>query len=230
MALRKAKIVGPALIVAGLIAAVVFAMSFPAVEGLGTKARLPVFHGAFTWVNLVLFAALGVAALVALIGRSPRVYHKEEALRWVSVVMWVIGTVLGLVAAMNTWDFTGSKSSRLEAVSADPRLMAQFWILLAGLALLAVGFMMDDRRWLSAFDLGFVVIAAALLGQALLGPGRALHPDSPVLNSPELGIKLLFFGMVGSIAVAAVAAVWLVARVREEASAKSAADSVTTVA
>ncbi len=219
MTSSKTRIIGIPVAVLGLIAAIALALSFPAVEGLGTKARLPVFHGAMTWVNLMAFVALGVAALVSLVRRSPRAYHTEEALRWVSIAMWVVGTLLGLLAALNTWDFTGSKSSRLEVIAADPRLMAQFWILLAGLALLAFGLLTDERKWLSAFDLGFVVIAGALIGQAVLGPGRALHPDSPVLNSPEFGIKLLFFGMVVSLAFAATAATWVVARAREDAAA-----------
>ena len=58
-----------------------------------------------------------------------------------------------------------------------------------------------------------------VLMRAILGPGRALHPDSPVLNSEELGIKLLFFGMVGGLSVAVLAGAWLIVqwRVRREA-------------
>lgn len=211
----RTRLIAAVLAVGGLAVALFLAASFPAVEGLGTKVRLPVFHGALTWVNLAAFALLGVVAVIALITRNENAYRWSEALRWTAVPLWIIGTVLGLLAALNTWDFSGSKSSRLEVVAADPRLMAQFWILLAGLALLALGLMVDDRRWLSVFDVGFVVIAWTLLMQAVLGPGRALHPDSPVLNSEEIGIKLLFFGMVISLGVATVATAWLITQVRE---------------
>jgi len=54
----------------------------------------------------------------------------------------------------------------------------------------------------------------AVLMRAVLGPGRALHPDSPVMNSDEIIIKLLFFGIVGSLAVATLGAAWIVARWR----------------
>lgn len=209
MAAKRSRLILFGLLVAALVAAFAFTASFPEVKGLGAGVRLPIFHGALTWVNLMAFAALGFASVVALVTRRDSVYRWEQALRWVSIPMWLVGSVLGLLAAMNTWDFTGSKASRLEVVSADPRLTAQFWILLAGLALLAFALMIDDRRWMSVLDTGFVVLAWAVLMRAILGPGRALHPDSPVMNSEELGIKLLFFGIVGSLALATVAASWL---------------------
>ncbi|HSK48818.1 MAG TPA: hypothetical protein VLA05_12600 [Coriobacteriia bacterium] len=214
MSSKRSRIVAALGVIVGLAAAILFAASFPAVEGLGTKVRLPVFHGAATWVNLAAFALLGLAAVLWLARKREMIYRWEEALRWVSVGMWTTGTVLGLLAAMNTWDFTGSKSSRWSVVSADPRLMAQFWILLAGLLVVAVGLMIEDRKWLAAIDVGFVLLAWLVLLRAILGPGRALHPDSPVLNSEELLIKLLFFGIVGSLAVATLAGAWLIVQLR----------------
>ena len=60
---RGSSVFGPLLFAVGLIAALGFTLSFPAVEGLGTKVRLPVFHGAMTWVNLALFSVLAVLAI-----------------------------------------------------------------------------------------------------------------------------------------------------------------------
>lgn len=210
MTLDRSRLAGIAALVVGLATALFFAATFPAVEGLGTKVRLPVFHGAMTWVNLTAFSAMALLAVVALVTGKEWAYRWEEGLRWVSIPMWVIGSLLGLFAALNTWDFTGSKSSRLSVVTADPRLMAQFWILLLGLAVLAMGLLFDERKWLSAFDLGFVAVMWYVLLGAILGPGRALHPDSPVMNSEEIRIKLLFFGIVGGWALASVAASWLI--------------------
>lgn len=198
-----------------LAAAAGFVVAFPAVEGLGNKVKLPVFHGAMTWVNLAVFSAMGLAALVCVFSRSERLYRWVESLRWVGVSMWLVGSVLGFLSAMQTWDFTGSRtSSRFEIVSADPRLMAQFWIVLAGLALIAAGMVVDDRQWLATFDVGFVLVMWLLLLRAILGPGRALHPDSPVLNSEELGIKALFLGIVIALGVASYAIASLVRSVR----------------
>lgn len=206
-----ARFLPPALLAIGLVAALAFTLSFPAVEGLGSKVRLPVFHGALTWVNLGGFALLGVAAIAFLATRG-RFYAAVEALRWVSIGAWLTGSALGFAAAIGTWDFTGSQSSPLEVAMADPRMIAQFWIVLLGMGVLALPLVFDDRRWLAIGDAGFVAVAWAVLLNAVLGPGRALHPDSPVLNSDEIFIKLMFFGIVGGLALAFAGIVWWIAR------------------
>lgn len=214
MTSERARNVLIALVAIGAIGAALFTALFPAVEGLGTKVRLPVFHGAMTWVNLGTFTLMAVAAAVFLATRDGRWYRATEGLRWISVPVWIAGSVLGLLAALNTWDFSGSSSSPLEVAAADPRLTAQFWIMLAALGLVALGFLIDDERLLAAADVGFVAFMWAVLLRAILGPGRALHPDSPVMNSDELIIKALFFGIVFSLAAVMLAAAALISRAR----------------
>lgn len=222
---RLARILPIALFVLGAVAALVFMLSFPAVEGLGDRVRLPVFHGAMTWVNLGGFALLGVVALAYLITRRETLYRWLEALRWVAIAVWLLGSGLGLTAALGTWDFTGSKSSPVEVAMADPRMIAQFWIVLLGIALLILPTLLDERHHLAMGDVGFVVVAWTVLLQAVLGPGRALHPDSPVLNSDEIFIKLMFFGIVGGLALAFAGAVWTVAALRAGAGITAAVSS-----
>lgn len=201
----------------GLVAAAAFTALFPAVEGLGSKVRLPVFHGALTWVNLIGFVALGLLAVLYLAKRSGTVFRWLESLRWVSVSVWLIGSALGLLAAFNTWDFTGTSESPLAVAAADPRMVAQFWIVLLGLALLLLPLIFEERHWLAVGDLGFVAVAWAILLRAILGPGRALHPDSPVMNSDEIFIKLMFLGIFGGLLVACTGAVLLVRSFRSDA-------------
>ena len=214
MGTQRVSWIGIGATVIGLGAALAFAATFPAVEGLGTKVRLPVFHGAMTWVNLMAFVALAGSALLSLISGRDVWYRWAEALRWIAVPMWLVGTVLGLLAALNTWDFTGSKATKLSVITADPRLMAQFWILVAGFAVVALMFLLRERFWHGVLDIAFVVTAWGLIARAILGPGRALHPDSPVMNSDEIRIKLLFIGMVISIAVALIAGAWTIVKAR----------------
>jgi hypothetical protein len=89
--------------------------------------------------------------------------------------------------------------------------------MLAGMALIALGFLVEERLWLAVGDVVFVAVAWTVLMKAVLGPGRALHPDSPVLNSDEPIIKLLFFGIVASLGVAAISTAWWIKVVREGA-------------
>ena len=191
-----------------LAGAAFLASQFPAVEGLGTKVRLPVFHGALTWANLVAFSLMALAAIGYIATRRENVYRYETGLRWVAVPMWLVGTGLGLWAALGTWDLSGSKSSPLTVISADARLMAQFWTLLLALLLLLLPLFFEDRLWLAVADVAFTGVMWTLLLRAILGPGRALHPDSPVLNSPEMKIRLLFFGIFALLLVAALLAAW----------------------
>jgi len=223
MTANRSRTLGIVIALAGLLGAFICVSAFPAVEGLGTKVRLPVFHGALTWVNLAAFTLMGVVAIVSLATRRESVYRWEEALRWIAVPMWLLGSGLGLLAALNTWDFTGSKASPISVVTADPRLMAQFWIMLGGLLLVALEFVLQDRHWQSGLDIAFVGLMWVVLMQAILGPGRALHPDSPVLNSDELKIKLLFFGIVISLAVMTGAIAWVITIVRTAKLSKDAA-------
>lgn len=211
---RLPKWIGPLAAVVGLGIALGFAANFPAVEGLGDKVRLPVFHGAMTWVNLMLFGVIAVLAVAYLVKRRTGFYNWLEAIRWTAIPLWVIGSALGLMSALRVWDFTGSKSSPLQVAMEDPRLSAQFWIMLAALAVLALGLFVEERHWMAVGDLGFVAIAALLLGRAILGPGRALHPDSPVMNSDEIALKLIFLGIAAGLIVSALGIAYTILRVR----------------
>ncbi len=225
---KTKRFVPPTLVLAGIIIATTCTLLFPAVEGLGTKVRLPVFHGAMTWVNLAAFSLVALLAVAYIVTRRDVVYSFAEGLRWVSIPLWLLGSALGLLAAVNTWDFTGSKASPFEVAMADPRLLAQFWILIAALVLAALGLIIDDKRLLAGADLGFVALMWAVILRAVLGPGRALHPDSPVMNSDEIFIKLMFIGIVAGMGLAALATAWWIARWRSAAAA--AAESAEPVA
>jgi hypothetical protein len=205
--------VGAAVIaLSGLIA--YFLITIPAVKGLGSKVKLPLFHGASTWVDLLLFTLMGVTALLYIVGgRKDGVYAWAVGFRAIAAPLWLINSVLGFVAALNTWDFTGSKESPLVSIRQDPRLMAQVILLLAvGILLLLDWLVLEKRLYKAIADVVFVGVMWALLGNVFLDPAkRALHPDSPVLNS-GWEIKGPFFGIVVSILAIALILVWLVSR------------------
>lgn len=209
--------VNAAILGAGLIIAAVCTSLFPEVKGLGGKVRLPVFHGAMTWVNLAAFTLLALSAVAFLITKRDVFYRYAEALRWVSVPMWLLGTGMGTYAAYTTWDFSGSRLSPLGVLNElmiDPRLKAQIWILFGALILIALELLLGERTWTAVLDVAFVGALWALLLTAILGPGRAFHPDSPVMNSDEIIIKLYFFGIVLGIGLVVLAAVRMLAALR----------------
>jgi hypothetical protein len=187
--------------------------SIPAVKGLGDKVKLPLFHGASTWVDLMLFVFMGIAAIAYLITRRDSVYAWEVGLRTIAAPLWLLNSILGLLAALNTWDFTGSKESPLTSVMQDPRLVAQMIILLCVMILLLLVWLVLEKRWHKAIaDIIFVAIGVALLSNIFLDPAkRALHPDSPVLNS-GFEIKGPFFGIVLSVLGITLLLSWLVSR------------------
>lgn len=191
-------------------------VTFPAEAVLGDKVRLPIFHGALTWVNMTGFTLMGLCALAYLVVGKEALYRAAFGLRMVSVPVWVVGSAMGYMAAMKTWDFSASQTSPWVALSNDPRLMAQFWVLLLALLLLVVPMLLDTRRQLAVADTVFVVVMWTLLSRAIWGPGKALHPDNPILNSGS-DIQIPFFLLVGCLAVAVLSAAALVSTLQRSA-------------
>ena len=181
----------------------IIAANYPAVESLGTKVRLPVFHGAMTWASLTLFGLLFLVGLFSVFSKSERGYFWAAGLRTYSVFLWLLGTVLGFLAASRTWDFTGSKTPALELMMADPRLIAQVVVALIGLAVIILPSILESRRTVAIADTIYPAVAFGALRWAM-SAGQALHPDSPVFNSPEFKIKALFVGMYGFLLLAGI--------------------------
>lgn len=211
----------------GLIASVAVALNYPAVENLGAKVRLPVFHGALSWATLMAYAALGLCALLYLVRKNQIVYRWAEALQWTATTLWIIGTVLGFLAAMNTWDFTGSKTPMGELLMSDPRLVGQIVVALLGLAMFFVPLLIESQKGRAIANVVYAIAAWVGIGWATTA-GKALHPDSPVLNSTDPVIKVLFYCMVLADIVLVVGAAGAIVGFRsKQLAAKSAHPSAT---
>lgn len=191
------------------VAGIVLAGAIPPVEGLGEKVRLPIFHGGSTWVNLATFTLMGLFALVYLLTSREDMYRWTAGFLAISAPLWIVNTVMGVVAAARTWDFSGSRQSPLVVIREDPRLTAQFQLLLILLVMLALQAMFEGRKIRALVDLGYTAMMWALLGGVFLDPrAQALHPDSPVLNS-GWEIRAPFFAIVACLFVAACVVAWL---------------------
>ena len=179
----------------GLAASVLFALNYPAVELLGTKVRLPVFHGASTWANLMIFGGMLISAILYIKSGADQDYNRSFAFRVVAISMWSIGTILGFLAAFNTWDFTGAVTPAWQLMMEDPRLVIQVVVTLLGFGVLVVPLIVESKRGKAWVDAAFVLVVWIGLLVAM-NAGSDLHPDSPVMNSDEFLIKALFFAMV----------------------------------
>jgi hypothetical protein len=189
----------------------VLVMRLPDVVGLGSRVKLPIFHGASTWVDLMLFVMLGIAAIIFIVRRTDASYAWVVGLRSVALPLWAANSVMGFVAAMSAWDFTGSSQSPLVVARQDPRLTAQFVILMGAGVVLLLDWLVHEKRLHKAItDIVFVALATVLLSDIFLDPAkRALHPDSPVLNS-GWEIKGPFFAIVAAWLAVMLIGAWLI--------------------
>jgi uncharacterized membrane protein SirB2 len=198
------------LAVALVAAAAWLLMSIPTVAVLGNRVKLPLVHGGSTWVDLMVFALMGIAAVAYLVTRDERIYAWQAGFRALAAPLWVVNAVLGFIAAMSTWDFSASQQSPMSVALQDPRLVAQM-LLLAGVAVLVLAdwLVLEKRSHKAWLDIGFTVLMTVVMANIFLDPmKRALHPDSPVLNS-GWEIKGPFFGMVAAIFALAMVLSWV---------------------
>jgi len=201
-------VAGVALVIAGLL----LTNLIPPVEGLGDKVRLPMFHGGSTWVNMAAFTLMGLCAFGYIVTSRRGLYRWAVGFRYVAATLWLVNTALGVIAAMQTWDFTGSSQSPFVVIQADPRLMTQFILLVSLAALLLIDHILESDKLRALGDVIFALLMWILLYVRVFAnaEARALHPDNPVLNS-ALDIQAPFFGIVGCLFAAVCMFAWLIA-------------------
>ncbi len=59
----------------------ILVLRLPEVVGLGSRVKMPIFHGASTWVDIMLFVLLGIAALIFIVRRTDATYAWVVGLR-----------------------------------------------------------------------------------------------------------------------------------------------------
>lgn len=184
-----------AAVVVAMLATGALALSMPPDVKLGKLLRFVTFHGASTWVNMMLFTLLGAVAVVYLVRRREGVGRWESAVRYVALPLWMVNTGLGMVSSELSWG----------AVNwSEPRLRASFYILIAAAVVLVAQHLVDRLAVTAALDAVFVGAFWALL----LSAPNLMHPDNPVLHS-GWEVKGPFIGMVACWAVAMGLIVWM---------------------
>ncbi|KAF0208748.1 MAG: hypothetical protein Q8S43_06875 [Actinomycetota bacterium] len=187
-----------ALIVGAVIGCVVSVLMTPPDEKLGTMVRFVMFHGASTWVNLLTFTLAGAAGLAFALG-SQGVRVWGEAFRWISLPLWVINSILGLLSMQLIWG---------GILWSEPRLGMTFGVLGGALAIFAVQLIFDAPRVTAALD---SLLAGTVWTLVLVLP-NLFHPDSPIFQSGNWAFIVPFLGMVATIAIVALSLAVLIAR------------------
>jgi len=187
------------LIVAAAVACAFFVSRIPPDETLGTMVRFVMYHGASTWVNMATFTLAGVLGLAFVVGllRTPR---WGEAFRWISLPLWGINTVLGILSMKLIWG---------GILWDEPRLHMTFGLLAAAFVVFAVQMIAHGLPKIPA------VLDAILAGSVwllVLVVPNLFHPDSPVFSSGNWDYIGNFFGIVGSLAVIAISIAVLIAK------------------
>lgn len=197
---RNARIGLVAVIALAAVACVVSVLAIPPDQRLGTMVRFVMFHGASTWVNMGTFTLAGVLGLAFVFGAG-KLGRWGEAFRWLSLPLWGVNTILGILSMQLIWG---------GILWDEPRLLMTFGLLAGSVVILAMQLIVDHPKVPAVLD---AVLAAALWFLVLALP-NLFHPDSPVFSSENSAYIYGFLGMVGSIAVAVLAIVTLVARRR----------------
>ncbi len=189
------------MLVAGIALAVLVAVAAilltPPDKKLGAMVRFVMFHGASTWVNMATFTLAGALGIAFLLGKSgARVWG--EALRWVSLPLWTVNSILGLLSMKLIWG---------GILWSEPRLGMTFGILGGALVIFAAQMLFDSPRVTAGLD---ALLAVTLWVLVLVLP-NLFHPDSPVFQSGNWEYIGPFLGMVAGVGLAAGCVVTLIA-------------------
>lgn len=146
---------------------------------LGANSRLVYLHGAWVWTGMVTFAASGLAGLVGLALRRPRLHAWSNALARSGMTFWLTYLPMSMLVMQLNWGglFWDEPRWRVPLTFAIVGLLLQMGLGLVNIPALA-----------SAANAGF----AAALWVALGSITNILHPDSPIFNSNSRSIQLFF--------------------------------------
>jgi hypothetical protein len=185
-------------IVLAAIVATIAILVTPPDEKLGTMVRFVMFHGAATWVNMATFTLAGVFGIAYLLGHKGA-QSWGESMRWVSLPLWTINSILGLLSMQMIWG---------GILWTEPRLGMTFGVLGGAMVIFAAQMLFNAPKVTAALD----VLLAGTLWTLILVLPNLFHPDSPIFQSGNWAYIGGFLGMVAGVGIATACIVTLVAR------------------
>ncbi len=174
----------------------IFAALAPLEKTLGANIRLVYLHGAWVWTGLIAFGLSGLIGLLAFISRKQSFFSWTTALGRTGLSFWLTYLPMSLMVMQMNWG---------GFYFDEPRWRIPMVYAVVGI-LLQVGLWLVQTRWITA--VGNLIFAAALWWSTI-NMRSILHPDSPVLRSESVLIRVYFLGLLISLLILAFQlAVW----------------------
>jgi len=167
----------PLLAASAVIVGIVLAWFSPAEATLGEAVKLVYVHAAIMWVGLGLLTAGGITALVYLVRPRPRLLAWSNGCTATSVGLLLATGLLGMVTARITWGGVNWT---------EPRFIMLGQILLAGVAAVAIGWLVGESSLSALANLIFAAASWVLIFRTEL----VMHPASPIFSSDSSAIKI----------------------------------------
>jgi hypothetical protein len=173
----------------------------PAEKTLGAVIKIVYLHGALSQAGMAGFIAGGVAGVIYLLrsrASSAAVawFYWSDALTLSGWGFWVAHFIVSMPATRLTWGPW--------IAWGEPRVTMTLQIVAAGLAVLAVGWLLGSAR--------FTAGANALLGLAVIfmveRTGVLSHPFDPIGSSPSVEFRLAYLVLLLSVIAAMVLTAW----------------------
>ncbi|MDW7682854.1 MAG: hypothetical protein SCK29_01895 [Bacillota bacterium] len=157
----------------------------PPVQQLGSWIRLIIFHGILSIAGLYTIYAAGILGVLYLVLGNKGFGRWSGELGLISVVVWLVGTLLSFVSMQVAWG---------GLMWTEPRTIAAVTIVVLGLGkeyLVRSGG--GKIKTFAMANLGFAA-AVLLIRQTL---EFVMHPDNPIGTSDSAVIRLLPMVMLG---------------------------------
>lgn len=146
---------------------------------LGAKIRMILLHGAWVWTALCLFLLASFIAVGWWLMKHQSLCRAAVAVALTGLIFWLLYLPQSLYVMKANWG--GFYFS-------EPRWQIPFAFAIIGLILSAGLYLLRDPRLITAA----IVLYSGALFYNLYHIGSVLHPESPVSQSPSIGIKIHF--------------------------------------
>ena len=170
----------------------------PSERTLGQIVKLVYLHGALVRTAMLLFAISLPVNLVALLGGRSSWLAWGKVLIWTALAIWLIHTLFSMITTYAAWG--------VFIAWFEPRTRFTFTVAVAGLAIVAIAYLVGDGRFSA---LAFVVLAGLTL---VLAPrlGAVQHPLNAIGSSPSNAIRAYYTAIwVVTLLMSGFFAIWL---------------------